>query len=212
MRGMKQLVFAETRANRLRGLFLVTTMSLAPFYSFAWQAQNPPPTDLKSPGFQEFSDRVQKYVQLHKSVEGTLPKLKSTNEPELIEAHQKMLTRKIKAARIHAKRGDMFTPAAAQDFRKALSTEFQGPHSSHAQATMKQGAPLKQVHVRVNQVYPASVPYTSVPPTLLQKLPPLPAEVAYRAVSNDLVLLDVKTNLVLDYLIGVIPAHEPDHQ
>jgi len=212
MRGMKQLVFAETRANRLRGLFLVTTMSLAPFYSFAWQAQNPPPTDLKSPGFQEFSDRVQKYVQLHKSVEGTLPKLKSTNEPELIEAHQKMLTRKIKAARIHAKRGDMFTPAAAQDFRKALSTEFQGPHSSHAQATMKQGAPLKQVHVRVNQVYPASVPYTSVPPTLLQKLPPLPAEVAYRAVSNDLVLLDVKTNLVLDYLIGVIPAQEPDHQ
>jgi hypothetical protein len=212
MRGMKQLVFAETRANRLRGLFLVTTMSLAPFYSFAWQAQNPPPTDLKSPGFQEFSDRVQKYVQLHKSVEGTLPKLKSTNEPELIEAHQKMLTRKIKAARIHAKRGDIFTPAAAQDFRKALSTEFQGPHSSHAQATMKQGAPLKQVHVRVNQVYPASVPYTSVPPTLLQKLPPLPAEVAYRAVSNDLVLLDVKTNLVLDYLIGVIPAQEPDHQ
>jgi hypothetical protein len=212
MRGMKQLVFAETRANRLRGLFLVTTMSLAPFYSFAWQAQNPPPTDLKSPGFQEFSDRVQKYVQLHKSVEGTLPKLKSTNEPELIEAHQKMLTRKIKAAKIHAKRGDIFTPAAAQDFRKALSTEFQGPHSSHAQATMKQGAPLKQVHVRVNQVYPASVPYTSVPPTLLQKLPPLPAEVAYRAVSNDLVLLDVKTNLVLDYLIGVIPAQEPDHQ
>jgi hypothetical protein len=212
MRGMKQLVFAETRANRLRGLFLVTTMSLAPFYSFAWQAQNPPPTDLKSPGFQEFSDRVQKYVQLHKSVEGTLPKLKSTNEPELIEAHQKMLTRKIKAARIHAKRGDIFTPAAAQDFRKALSTEFQGPHSAHAQATMKQGAPLKQVHVRVNQVYPASVPYTSVPPTLLQKLPPLPAEVAYRAVSNDLVLLDVKTNLVLDYLIGVIPAQEPDHQ
>jgi hypothetical protein len=212
MRGMKQLVFAETRANRLRGLFLVTTMSLAPFYSFAWQAQNPPPTDLKSPGFQEFSDRVQKYVQLHKSVEGTLPKLKSTNEPELIEAHQKMLTRKIKAARIHAKRGDIFTPAAAQDFRKALSTEFQGPHSSHAQATMKEGAPLKQVHVRVNQVYPASVPYTSVPPTLLQKLPPLPAEVAYRAVSNDLVLLDVKTNLVLDYLIGVIPAQEPDHQ
>jgi hypothetical protein len=209
---MRQLFIAGTLADRLQGLALAMALCLIPLHSFARQAENPPPSDLKSAGFQEFSDRVQKYVRLHKSVEGKLPKLKSTNEPELIEAHQKMLTRKIKAARIHAKRGDIFTPAAAQDFRKALSTEFQGPHSSHAQATMKQGAPLKQVHVRVNQVYPASVPYTSMPPTLLLKLPKLPDEVAYRAVSNDLVLLDVKTNLVLDYLTGVIPAQEPDHQ
>jgi hypothetical protein len=207
----KQFVVVRKRTNRLRGL-LLSAVSLASLHSFAAQAQNPSAPDLKSPGFQEFSDRVQKYVQLHKSVEGTLPKLKSTNEPELLEAHQKMLTRKIKAARVHAKRGDIFTPAAAEAFRKVLSTEFQGPHSSHAQATMKQGAPLNQVHLQVNQVYPASVPYTSVPPTLLQNLPKLPDEVAYRAVSNDLVLLDVKTNLVLDYLSGVIPAQEPDHQ
>jgi hypothetical protein len=178
----------------------------------AFHTQSTPPPDQKSPGFQEFSDRVQKYVQLQKSVEGKLPKLKSTNEPELIEAHQKMLTRKLNAAREHAKPGDIFTPAAAEAFRKIVSSEFQGPHSSHAQATMKQGAPLRHVHLRVNQIYPANVPYTSVPPTLLLNLPKLPDEVAYRAVSNDLVLLDVKTNLVLDYLTGVIPAQEPDHQ
>src|SRR5450432_4151874 len=209
---IRQFVITGTRTKCVGGLFLAATLSLAPLHGFASQAQNPTPADLKSPGFQEFSDRVQKYEQLQKSVEGKLPKLKSTNEPELIEAHQKMLTRKIKASRVHAKRGDIFTPAAAEAFRKTLTTEFQGPHSSHAQATMKQGAPLKQVHLRVNQVYPVNVPYTSVPPTLLQNLPKLPDEVAYRAVSNDLVLLDVKTNLVLDYLTGVIPAQEPDHQ
>src|SRR6202795_4533664 len=86
--------------------------------------QNPPP-DLKSPGFQEFSDRVQKYIQLHKSIEATVPKLKATNEPELIVAHQKILARKIKAARLHAKRGAIFPPPAREDFLKAISSEFQ---------------------------------------------------------------------------------------
>jgi hypothetical protein len=173
--------------------------------------QNPPP-DLKSPGFLEFSDRVQKYVQLHKSIEATVPKLKTTNEPELIAAHQKILARKIKAARLHAKRGDIFTPAAKEDFVKAVSSEFQGPQAPHAKATIKQGAPLKKVHLHVNEIYPESIPYTSVPPTMLQKLPKLPEEVAYRAVSSDLVLLDVKANLVVDYLPGVIPVEATNGQ
>jgi hypothetical protein len=174
-------------------------------------AQNAPP-DLKSPGFQEFSDRVQKYVQLHKSIEVTLPKLKATNEPELIVAHQKMLARKIKAARAHAKRSDIFTPAAKEDFVKAISSEFQGPQAPHAKATIEQGAPLKKVHLHVNEIYPESIPYTSVPPTMLQKLPKLPEEVAYRAVSSDLVLLDVKANLVVDYLPGILPVEAMNGQ
>jgi len=174
-------------------------------------AQTPAP-DLRSPGFQEFSDRVQKYVQLHKSIETALPKLKATNEPELIVAHQKILARKIKAARAHAKRSDIFTPAAKEDFVKAISSEFQGPQATYAKATIKQGAPLTRVHLHVNEIYPESIPYTSVPPTMLQKLPKLPEEVAYRAVSSDLVLLDVKANLVVDYLPGVLPVEAQNGQ
>src|ERR1700730_4661628 len=174
-------------------------------------AQNAPP-ELKSPGFQEFSDRVQKYVQLHRSVESAVPKLKATNEPELIAAHQKILARKIKAARAHAKGGDIFTSAAKQDFLKAISSEFQGPQAPHAKATIKQGAPLNKVHLHVNEIYPEPIPYTSVPPTMLQKLPKLPEEVAYRAVSSDLVLLDVKANLVVDYLPGILPVEAQNGQ
>jgi len=197
----------ESRDTKRNLWFLIGALagSLSMASSVGSQTPTPAP-DLKSPGFQEFSDRVQKYVELHKSVEGTLPKLKSTKEPEIIEGHQKALARKIKAARPHAKRGDIFTPAASEDFRKALQSEFEGHNAPHAQATMKQGAPLKEVHLRVNQIYPKAAPYTSVPPTLLQKLPRLPDDVAYRAVSSDLVLLDVKTNVVVDYLPGVIPA------
>lgn len=198
------------KSNWTRCLLLV---GMAAFGPAQGRAQTPDAqVDLKAPGFQEFSDGVQKYVQLHKSVEATLPKLKSTNEPELIVAHQKALARKIKAARIHAKQGDIFTPAASEAFRKAMHIEFKGPHAEHAQATMKQGAPLQKVHLRVNQIYPDSTPYTSVPPTLMQNLPKLPEEVAYRAVSRDLVLLDAKTNLVVDFLTNVIPPGAADHQ
>ncbi len=194
-------------------LVLAGTVGGMPLCSRSSQTANPKPqVDLKAPGFQEFSDRVQKYVQLHKSMEATLPKLKSTNEPELIVAHERALGRKIREARFHAKRGDIFTPAATAAFRKAMAAEFQGPHATHAQATMKQGAPLKKVHLRVNQIYPDSVPYTSVPPTLLQNLPRLPEEVVYRAVSQDLVLLDAKTNLVLDFIVGVIPPGAGENQ
>ena len=214
------------RAIQIRSAALtaVAVFGTAPIYTSAGQdsqaqkppvqnqpAQNPPP-DLKSPGFQEFSHRVQKYIQLHKSVEATVPKLKTTNEPELIVAHQKILARKIKAARLHAKRGAIFTPAAREAFLKAISSEFQGPQAPHAKATIKQGAPLKKVHLHVNEIYPESIPYTSVPPTMLQNLPKLPEEVAYRVVSSDLVLLDVKANLVVDYLPGVIPVEATNGQ
>jgi hypothetical protein len=70
---------------------------------------------------------------------------------------------------------------------------------------MKQGAPLTETTVIVNQGYPDGLPYTTVPPTLLQVFPKLPDEVVYRVVVSDLVLLDLKANLVVDLIPGIIP-------
>ncbi len=156
-------------------------------------------------GFKEFTDRVQEYVKLHKGVEATLPPLKPTDLPEMIAAHQQALARKIREARPRARRGDIFTPKADQAFRRAMRREFQGSHAAHARATIQQGAPLKEVRLQVNQPYPEAAPYTTVPPTLLLKLPKLPDEVAYRIADRDLVLLDVKANLVVDLIPKAIP-------
>jgi len=156
-------------------------------------------------GFKEFSDRVQEYVQLHKTVEATLPRLKPTDLPEMIAAHEQALARKIREARPRAERGDIFTEKARKAFGHAIRREFQGPHAPHARATIQQGNPVKEIHLRVNQVYPKAVPYTTVPPTLLLKLPKLPEEVVYRVVGRDLALLDVKANLVVDLMPEVIP-------
>ena len=156
--------------------------------------------------FKEFMDRVQEYVKLHKTVESHLPSLKSKEElPELIAAHQQALARKIREARPHAKPDDIFTRGTRAAFRHAVRRVFQGPQAANARATIKQGEPLKEIHLRVNQVYPDAVPYTTVPPSLLLKLPQLPDEVAYRIVGRDLMLLDVKADMVVDLMPEILP-------
>jgi hypothetical protein len=156
-------------------------------------------------GFKEFSDRVKNYVKLHNAQEALLPRLKQTVNPEMIAAHQAALARKIREARPDAKAGDVFTPAALKSFQDVIRTAMQGPRGANADATMKQGAPLAETSLTVNQTYPDGVPYTTVPPTLLLVFPKLPDEVVYRVVVHDLVLLDLKANLVVDLIPGIIP-------
>jgi hypothetical protein len=46
-------------------------------------------------------------------------------------------------------------------------------------------------------------------PSLLWRLPPLPPEVEYRFLANDLVLIDIRAGLVVDILRAVLPAADP---
>ncbi len=172
------------------------------------QQQNPIPVEQQNAdaaGFREFSDRVSDYVKLHKEQEGLLPKLKQTELPEMITAHQVALARKIREARAGAKVGDIFTPAAVKSFQDVIQSTMQGAHGKNVDATLKQGAPLPKISVIVNESYPDGVAYTTVPPTLLLVFPKLPDEVVYRVVLHDLLLLDLKANLVVDVIPGIIP-------
>jgi hypothetical protein len=155
--------------------------------------------------FAEFEGQVQAYVNLHKSVESSLPALKPTALPEMITAHQQALARRICEARRHAKRGDIFTEATRKAFRGLVREEFQGPHGHGARTTIRQGEPLKTIHLHVNDPYPDGVPFTTVPPTLLLRFPKLPEQVAYRIVVRDLILLDVEANLVIDRIPDIFP-------
>ena len=157
-------------------------------------------------GFKKFSDRVQDYVKLQKTIESSLPAMNSTDLPEMIAAHQQALARKIREARPKAKAGDIFTESAREAFRHAIRSAFQSPDGDNARATMQQGAPVKELHLEVNGIYPDAAPYTTVPPTLLSAFPKLPEEVAYRIVSRNLILIDVKSNMVIDLIHEIIPS------
>jgi hypothetical protein len=198
-----------------RGLTVLTTTLLAMLSASSARTQNTQQSTKKQEsakreaedvaGFKEFTDRVQDYVKLHKSAASALPALKPTPEPEVLAQHQKVLAAKIAQSRPKAKRGDIFTEKAREAFRHVVRSEFQGPHGHGARTTIRQGEPLKHVHLYINQPYPDGVPFTTVPPTLLLRFPKLPDQVAYRIVVHDLILLDVDANLVIDRIPEIIP-------
>ena len=144
-------------------------------------------------------------MKLHKSVAGSLPNIKPTTEPQKITNHQRELAQKSREARPRARRGDIFAEDAREAFRRVIKAEFQGPHGRGARRTIRQGEPLKKVHLQVNESYPDGVPFTTLPPSLLLKFPKLPEQVAYRIVVHDLVLIDVEANLVVDRIPEIIP-------
>jgi hypothetical protein len=157
-------------------------------------------------GFKEFSDRVQAYLRLQKSVDSGLPKLKPTDLPEMIAAHQHVLARKIREARPHAKSGDIFTSDARDAFRRASLAALGGPRSASSRAYMKQDAPNPGMRLVVNGIYPDTEPITTLPPVLLAAFPPLPDEVAYRVVGRTLILVDVESRLVVDIAKRILPS------
>jgi hypothetical protein len=124
--------------------------------------------------------------------------------PEMIAAHQQALARMIREARPHARSGDIFTPAARGAFRHVIRGVFPDPQAA-AHATSRQRDRAKEVRLRVNGIYPDAVAETTFPPTLLQKLPTLPDELAYRIVGRDLILVDTKANLVVDLVHEALP-------
>jgi hypothetical protein len=159
--------------------------------------------------FKEFNERVQEYVRLRESLESELPPLKSKDEesPDVILARQKALATKIRKARSIARAGDIFAQETREAFRHALRSVFEGPSAAEARSLLRQDPPARTVHLQVNEAYPAEViPYTTVPPSLLLQLPQLPDEVAYAIVGRDLILLDVKANMVVDVLPEILPA------
>ena len=156
-------------------------------------------------GFKEFSERVQKYVKLQRTVEAGLPALTATDLPEMIAAHQQALARKIREARPHAAEGDIFTRAAREAFRHACLAALGGLRSATSRAYMEPDAPNPHMRLAVNDVYPDTEPTTAFPPELLAAFPPLPAEVAYRIVGRTLIVVDVKSHLIVDVARLVLP-------
>ena len=153
-----------------------------------------------------FADGVRAYVVLQKSLEGSLPTVRSTTEQQQIADHQRALAGRIAAARRDTRQGNIFTPTVAAQFHAIILTAFQSPDGRNMLRTIQEGDPVALPILRVNDVYPEDVPLTTMPPTLLRLLPDLPTELAYRIVGRALVLKDVETNVIVDFTPDAIPG------
>jgi hypothetical protein len=161
-----------------------------------------PAVNADSAIMQDFQKRVAAYLQLRKSIESSLPKLKATPSEEKISHHEVQLRHAIREARKHASPGDIFTPEIAAEIRRLIAMAMQPADGNHIAQSLRHAEPV-QLHLEINASYPEQVPLQSTPPSLLENLPALPPEIEYRITGRDLVLLDAKANLIVDVIRGV---------
>ena len=158
----------------------------------------------------EFTLGVNQYVELHRSLAAPLGPEQMCSDPEELHRAAAALAAAIREARSTARLGDIFTTRAAAYFRSTIATAARGWYDVPAllDEMDEEGLPVV-VELDVNGTFPWSAG-NLMPGRLLRVLPELPEELEYRFVGVDLVLLDVRANLVVDVLENALPAGEPE--
>ncbi len=150
----------------------------------------------------EFHKRIQAYLKTHNDAEAKVPNLKETSDPAKISEREAALGKMIQTLRAGAKIGDIFAPEYQPYFIKIVQDDFK-TRSADARRAIIVELP-KNMKVDVNTVYPTTLPLATFPAALLRKLPDLPPELEYRLVGHNLILRDVKANLIVDILRNVV--------
>lgn len=152
----------------------------------------------------DFNEEVLEYVELHQK------ELRRIGNKELASV-QLALRAAIVRHRAKAKQGDVFVRRVQPIFRRLISEQFTGPGSLAAQKAVVEGNPGHDeessitVEVKVNAAYPPGAAFSTVPPSVLAALPQLPECLHYRFVGRDLILADVVTQTIVDFLPNATP-------
>src|SRR5262249_9405778 len=163
------------------------------------------------PALKQFNDRVQKYLDIQKEVAGSLqPLSKKESDPALVVKHQRELASGIRAKRPDAAEGDIFVPALQPILLSIIKQGLASGTGKTARAMiLGEGNPKSpespaKVDLSVNAMYPSKAPASSVPPSLLLRLPHLPDGLEYRFVGRHLILRDAKADLIVDILRNAV--------
>ena len=166
-------------------------------------------TKTPEPKVPEFRARVKKYTEMVDRLEKDLGKLPDRAEPEQINAHKRALAAAVKQARAGAKPGDILVPAEQPVFLKILKAETKGKEGASARQVIADDNPkgpsqaehkTPPVALAVNATYPDGAPRSTVPPTILLRLPKLPETIEFRFVGKALVLYDPRANIIVDFI------------
>lgn len=150
------------------------------------------------------NDRLKGYVEMHKAIEKSLPKLPTEATPEQIDQNQRMFEQRMREGRKDAQQGDIFGAEAQPVIKRLLASVFAGPDGKELMASILDENPTG-MKLSVNMRYPDSVPISTVPPEVLQTLPKLSEDMEYRFIGRHLILLDSHAHVVADFIPDAMP-------
>ena len=180
-----------SKNNFLVGIILV---AMSAGFSYGQPAE--------SPAVRAFTAATRDYADIHRRLEAQIGSIDINMPIESINRKIQQLASAIRAERPDAQRGDLFTPALAPELRAAINEALLA-HGFTAEdvraAGRVEGINYDAVALRINGTFPWVLGVTMFP-CVINALPPLPPELQYRIVGNDLVLVDVHASLVVDVL------------
>lgn len=147
----------------------------------------------------DFDRRVKDFIQLRDTLDRDLTKVPDKATPTQIDKHQRDLGVAVARSRAQAKLGDIFIPGMQTYIRGVVRRVLGGPEGPLIKASLMDENPMK-VEIAVNGRYPDTIPMSTMPPDLLAALPPLGKDLEYRFVGNRLVLLDLQSHLIIDFV------------
>jgi hypothetical protein len=151
----------------------------------------------------DFKKRIDEYMTIHNKVAKDAPPMKETNNPTEIKNAQTAFGEKLRQARAAAQPGDIFTVQIQQKFRRLLAPQLKGEDGQDAKKVLKDDAPTA-VPLKVNANYPDGLPRPTTPAKILLNLPTLPEPLEYRIIAKNLVLVDTKGNIIVDFIANAI--------
>jgi hypothetical protein len=109
----------------------------------------------------------------------------------------------LRAARAHAKQGDLIPVEVQNQIRTTVIADMRRRTPATKRAAMVEvpNGPLPGI----NKNYPDRAALPTVPPLLLASLPRLPDNLQYRFFGQHVVLLDGDTEIVVDYVTNAVP-------
>lgn len=134
--------------------------------------------------------------------------LKPTAEAATIARRQDAQAAAIRARRAGAKQGDLFAPAVAPIIGRVVKEELTKDAEERRKVEKENPrveTPGTRVVLKVDAEYPPAASVSTMPAGLLLRLPRLPEGLEYRFVGKHLVVRDVDANIIIDYVLNVVP-------
>jgi len=140
-----------------------------------------------------FRQRVAAYAELRQQIINDLLEIGIDPTADDGREFRSRLGLAIREARRQAQPGEIFCLEVAGPVRLMVRNTLQGADDILSEVP-------EVASVRVNDFYPEGEPLATVPTSLLRRLDPLPQELQYRFLATSLILLDVDTSLIVDFI------------
>ena len=160
-------------------------------------------------GIETFHAKVTEYLRMRQAITETLAPDRPFLDPGEMRRTRAQLRAAIQDRRAGARAGDVFTKEAAPAFRRIIAAVVAASGTDPRDlvewfnAERLPGARPP----RVNGTYDWRLG-AWMWPALVRELPPLPPELEYRIVDDDLVLIDPRASLVVDMLDDALDVGE----